>query len=67
MFTKLDMRDGFHIIRIQKGDEWKTALRTRYGHCQCHVMPFVLVNVSATFEMMMNEILPEFLDEELVV
>jgi len=67
IFTKLDLRDSFHLIRIRKGDEWKTALRTCYGHYQYRVMPFGLVNAHATFQTMMNEILREFLDQGVVV
>jgi len=67
IFTKLDLKDGFHLIRVRKGDEWKTAFRTRYGHYQYRVMPFGLVNPPATFQTMMNEILREFLDQGVVV
>ena len=67
VFTKLDLKDGYHLIRIRKGDEWKTAFRTRYGHYEYNVMPFGLVNAPATFLAMMNTILREFLDHGLVV
>jgi len=67
IFTKLDLMDGFHLIRIRKGDEWKTAFRTRYRHYQYRVMPFGLVNAPATFQTMRNEILQEFLDQGVVV
>ena len=67
IFTKLDLKDGFHLIRIRKGDEWKTAFQTHYGHYQYRVMPFGLVNAPATFQTMMNEILRQFLDQGVVV
>jgi len=67
IFTKLDLKDGYHLIRIKKGDKWKTAFRTRYGHYEYKVMPFSLVNAPATFQAMINTILREFLDHEVVV
>ena len=67
VFTKLDLKDGYHLIRIRKGDEWKTAFRTRYGHYEYKVMPFGLVNAPATLQAMMNTILREFLDHGVVV
>jgi len=67
IFSKLDLKDGFHLIRIRKGDEWKRAFRTCYGYYHYRVMPFGLVNLPAPFQTMMNEILREFLDQGVVV
>jgi len=67
IFTKLDLKDGYHLNRIKKGDEWKTAFRTRYRQYEYKVMPFGLVNAPATSQRMMNKILHEFLDQGVVV
>ena len=65
-FTKQDLKDGYHLLRIKEGDEWKMAFRTRYGHYKYKVMPFGLVNAPATFQAMMNTILRDFLDHMVV-
>jgi len=67
VFTRLDLKDGYHLIRMSKGDEHKTAFRRRYGQYKYKVMPFQLVNAPATFQTMMNKILREFLDHRVVV
>ena len=48
-FTKLNLKNTYHRIRIRKGDEWKTAFRTRYDHFEYLIMSFDLINASATF------------------
>ena len=50
-YTKLDLRNAYHRIHIQEGDEWKMAFRTRYGHFEYQVMPFRLANAPATFQL----------------
>ena len=63
----MDLKDGYHLLRIREGDEWKTAFRTRYGQFEYKVMPFGLIKAPATFQAMMNKILREFLDHGVVV
>jgi len=67
IFTKPHLKDGYRLIWMRKGDEHKTAFRTRYGQYENKVMPFGLVNAPAPFETMMNKILRQFLDHGVVV
>ena len=61
-FTKIELRRYFHQIRIQEGDEWKTAFRSRYGLFEFLVIPFGLMNTPATAQRFMNDTLREYLD-----
>src|SRR6266536_3017325 len=57
VFTKLDVRDVYHRIRIRKGDEWKITFRTRYNHFEYTVMFFSLANALTTFQSYINRAL----------
>jgi hypothetical protein len=67
VFTRLDMRDGYHHLRIRKGDEKYTAFITEYGLYEWTVACFGLKNAPAEFARFMSNILREFLNEFVVV
>lgn len=54
IFTKLDLRNAYHLVRIRVGDEWKTAFNTPTGHYEYQVMSFDLVNAPAIFQVFIN-------------
>jgi transposase InsO family protein len=62
VFTKIDLKGAYNLVRIKPGDEWKSAFRTRYGLFEYRVMPFGLANAPATFQHLMNDVFRDILD-----
>ena len=67
IYTKLDLRSVYNLVRIREGDEWKPAFITTRGHYEYLVMPYGLTNAPAIFQSFVNEVCQEMINRFLII
>lgn len=67
VFFNIDLRSGYHQLKVQKADVYKTAFKTCYGHYEFLVMPFGLTSGPAAFMDLMNRVFQSYLDRSVIV
>ena len=67
MYSNIDLRSGYHQLRVQEGDVPKTAFRTRYGQYEFPVMPFCFTNAPTAFMDLMNRVFQPYLDRFVII
>nr|GEX70974.1 putative reverse transcriptase domain-containing protein [Tanacetum cinerariifolium] len=67
VYSNIDLRSGYHQLRVREEDIPKTAFKTRYGHYEFQVMPFGLKNTPAVFMDLMNQVCKSYLDKSVIV